>query len=296
MPGSALQVRNQTTTGNVRIGTVHRTHEGRVDPDAAVAYALATNDPNEAYLRGAAVPPLYTSSLILGALHEAVEASVERWSLGERGSVHGEHDLRLFEPVRPGMHLRWRARTRNATQTPAGVLVTQSVLVCDLEDRPLVEHLWSTLYMGGHIECDLGDRPPDHTFHPQARQRPLGTYSTDMALDQGFRYAGASGDRVGHAISDEQARAEGFHGKILQGLCTFAMCSGGVVAHAAGGDPSRLRRLAGRFASPTYPKQRLDVELYDAGRRSDGTRLVAFEAIAGGVAVVKHGLAEISPA
>ena len=36
----------------IRVGTTYEMHRGRVDPDAAIAYALATNDPNERYLRG----------------------------------------------------------------------------------------------------------------------------------------------------------------------------------------------------------------------------------------------------
>ncbi|MEX1008279.1 MAG: MaoC/PaaZ C-terminal domain-containing protein, partial [Acidimicrobiia bacterium] len=83
--------------------------------------------------------------------------------------------------------------------------------------------------------------------------------------------------------------------KFLQGLCTFAMCSGAVVKIAAGGDPARVRRLACRFASPVFPRSELVVELYDAGTTEHGELLdVAFEASAAGATVIRHGRAEIS--
>ena len=96
-------------------------------------------------------------------------------------------------------------------------------------------------------------------------------------------------------VDDEAARRAGFPSKFLQGLCTFAMCSGAVVKIAADGDPARVRRLACRFASPVFPRSELVVELYDAGTTEDGElSCVAFEASSAGETVIKHGRAEIA--
>lgn len=277
------------------VGVSYPTYRGRIDADAAMAYALATNDPNPAYLRGEAVPPLFTASLVLEAVHEAVRAcSATQAIQGTRNAVHGSHEVRFFQPVEPTMAVQWRATTYGATRTPAGVLVTQQLLVRTDDGAPLVEHLWSTLYIGGTIDADLGPQLADLTFPPAARALPIARTSFDVTADQGFRYAGASGDRIGHSIDDEIARSEGFPGKLVQGMCTFAMCSGGVVA-VAGGDPGRLRRLAGRFARPMFPNQRLVVECYDGGHTDDGLQVIVFEAQAGGETVIKHGWAELAP-
>ena len=277
------------------VGVSYGTYEGRIDPDAAIAYALATNDPNPAYVRGDAVPPLFTASLLLEAVHEAVLACSAAEAIhGARNAVHGGHEVRLLQPVEPAMAVQWRATTFSATQTPAGALVTQQLLVRTQDGRPLVEHFWSTLYIGGTIDADQGPGLADHTFPPAARALPIASVTFDVTVDQGFRYAGASGDRIGHSIDDEVARREGFPRKLVQGMCTFAMCSGAVVA-VAGGDPARLRRLAGRFARPLFPNQRLAVECYDGGRTDDGLRVVVFEAKAGGETVIKHGWAELAP-
>jgi acyl dehydratase len=271
-------------------------YEGRVDGDAAVAFALATNDRNDRYLRGEAVPPLFTVALILPANWEAQRMAVGLDSIrGARGSVHGEQDVFYWGAVKPGMPLRWQARTSGARQTRGGVAVTQSILITDADGAPLVEHLWSNFHIGATIDADFGDAGVDHTFPEEARTRLLGSRTVTVDRDQAFRYAGASGDRVGHSIDDDVARSEGYPSKILQGMCTFGLCSGAVVDVGAAGDTSRLRRLAARFSAPTFPGRDLVVRVYDAGPTAEGSQALAFEAIQDGVTVIKHGRAEFDP-
>jgi hypothetical protein len=44
-----------------------------------------------------------------------------------------------------------------------------------------------------------------------------------------------------------------------------------------------------------FPRRRLLVEVFDAGRTEDGGRILAFEATSDGVVVLKHGRAELHP-
>jgi acyl dehydratase len=277
----------------IHIGRTVGPFEGRIDPDAAQAYALATNDPNPVYAEGRAVPPLYTVSLALPALLEGTSGAADPGAIrGMRGGVHGEHDVFFHQRTQAGMALRWTSVTHSASVTGAGTMVTQRIVLSDTEDVPVVEHLWSTLYLGGTIDGPLGPPLPDHTFPDDARARRLGSHEFEVTGDQTFRYAGASTDHGPVHIDDEAARRVGFPSKFLQGLCTLAMCSGAVVKVAAGGDPHSLRRLAGRFAAPVFPRSTLTVDVFDAGSTDNGSRAVAFEAHAGGAIVVKHGRAE----
>jgi acyl dehydratase len=107
---------------------------------------------------------------------------------------------------------------------------------------------------------------------------------TDMAR----RYAEVSGDWSAHHFDVEAARRSGVERVFLHGLCTMALCAQGVVQLVAGGDPSRVRRVAVRFASPTFLGERLDVRLYDAGPLG-----YAFEADSAGATVITHGRAEL---
>ncbi len=270
--------------------------EGRADEDAVLAFALATNDGNDLYLRGEGVPPLYTAALILPASWEAQQRSTERDLIrGSRGGVHGQQDVVWWAPLQPGMGLRWRATTYGARQTKGGVLVTQRILVTDTAGAPLVEHFWSNFYIGGTLDADFGTGAADHTFPEEARSRLAGVRSIPVDRDQAFRYAGVSQDHAPHAMDDEAARREGYPGKILQGMCTFGLCSGVVLNFGADGDPSQLRRFAGRFSAPAFPGRDLEVHMYDAGLTPDGGRILAFEAMQDGVPVIKHGLAEFCP-
>ncbi len=61
-------------------------------------------------------------------------------------------------------------------------------------------------------------------------------------------YAAASGDFNPIHVDPRVARAAGFEGAILQGMCTYAWLAEACVEYL--GDPARLRRLRVRFSRP----------------------------------------------
>jgi acyl dehydratase len=277
----------------IRIGEHSGPFSGRIDADAAYAYAQATNDPNPVYETGGAVPPLYTLSLILNDYMRAQSTVVEPGAIeGVRGGVHAEYDLYLHHPLAPEAQVSWEVFAHGAQQTPAGVLVAMRIVVSD-DQGPAAEHFWTTMFIGGKIPEPVGEPLADHSFPESARDHLVGTETFPTTRDQTFRYAGASTDHAIFHIDDEAARRAGFPSKFLQGNCTLAMCSGAVVKLAAGGDPSKLRRFAGRLASPVFPTHDVDVSVYDAGVVGDH-HVYAFEAESQGASVIKHGRAEFA--
>ena len=294
--GTARPVNASGPWDELGIGEVHDGYRGRVDEDAVVAYAFAVNDRNPLYLQGAAVPPLFTATLILPALQDAFHRVGATGVIrNDRGGPHGEHDIHFHAAVHPGMHLQWETAVRGLRQTGGGVLSVVRILVTDPDGAPLVEHFWSNFHVGATLAANLGEPAPDHTFPEAARAEPLAVRAITIDRDQAFRYAGVSNDRAPHSLDEEAAREEGYPTKILQGMCTFGMVAGAVVDGAAGGDPRRLLRLACRFAGPVFPARDLVVDLYRAGAVDAEHRSVAFEARQGGVTVIKHGRAECVP-
>ena len=91
-------------------------------------------------------------------------------------------------------------------------------------------------------------------------------------------------------LDDDFAKAMGLPGIIVHGLCTMAFCGRAVIATACPDDPSRLKRLAVRFAKIVQPSETVTHTLWDGG---DG--VVAFETVSstGGVAI-KDGLAHVA--
>ena len=82
----------------------------------------------------------------------------------------------------------------------------------------------------------------------------------------------------------------GLPGVILHGMCTMAIASKAAVNGLAGGDPTRVKRVAVRFSRPVLPGQELTTRFWEAG---DGA--YAFETYnAKGSAVIKGGAVEIS--
>ena len=74
------------------------------------------------------------------------------------------------------------------------------------------------------------------------------------------RYAAVSGDWSAHHFDAAAARRSGSERPFLHGLCTMALSAQGVVSLVADGDPTTVRRIAVRFASPSFVGE--DVELH----------------------------------
>jgi acyl dehydratase len=136
---------------------------------------------------------------------------------------------------------------------------------------------------------DAGTLSPSHAFPPEAKSDKVAEVATVVDVDQARRYAVASGDANPIHVDDEAARAVGLPGVILHGMCTMALCGKAVVDALAGGDPTRLRRLALRFYRPVFPGNDLVTTMYGAG-----PGVFAFEATSAGKVVVRDGRAELA--
>jgi acyl dehydratase len=272
----------------VVLGTRVGPFAGRLDSDLLRRYAAATADPSPAVQAGTAVPPVVLATQVWDAQTEAraalVPAELQR---SASAGVHGEHDVVLHRPLVPGEPLRTWVEGHGARLAGRNALVSLRYATVDAGDALVAEQWWTTVYLGA--TCDPAGRPPpDHAFPAAARKRPLGIEAVDVDEGMARRYAEASGDWSAHHFDVEAARRSGVDRVFLHGLCTMALCARVVVRLAAGGDPDRVRRVAVRFASPTFLGEPLDVRLYDAGPLG-----LAFEATSAGAAVITHGRAEL---
>jgi acyl dehydratase len=288
------QGRNEAATsraGSVVLEAVGRRHgpfPGDVDPAVVAAYAAATNDTAAGVRAGTTVPATFPVILVFDA-QTAANADVPVAVYEDaRGGVHGEHDIVLHRPLLPGETLTTWSRVSAVRDSLAGTRVVLHMEQYDAQDALVVEQWWTTLFLGTHLLADTGDEPVDHAFPDAARSRAVGSATQRVDADVARRYAEMSGDWSAHHFDAAVARAEGFDDVFAHGLCTMAMCTQAVVALVAGGDAARVRRIAVRFAAPMPLDTDLTVDVFDAGASS-----FAFEATAGGAAVVKHGRLEL---
>ena len=271
-----------------KLGTRYEPRTATIDAVRARTYAAATNDPNPAYLSGGLAPPVFavvpTWDAMMVVLHDVVPAE------DQVAMLHAEQDMHFFRPLVPGMRLVTVGEAHSIRSGRMGTRFTMRVLSADDAGDPVVEQFATMLIRGIEPGGDGGTAPPPHAFPAEAKAAKLASVTSCVDGDQAIRYAEASGDANPIHVDDAAARAVGLPGVILHGMCTMAMCGRDVVDELAGGDPTRLRRLAVRFYRPVFPGNDLATTMYDAG---DGS--VAFEASSAGKVVVRDGRAELSP-
>jgi acyl dehydratase len=171
--------------------------------------------------------------------------------------------------------------TRTDTRGSGGELVTEG---------------YSTTFVRGAqgVE-DVGEEAPPHRFDESLRERePVAEVAQTYDADQTFRYAEASGDPMQIHLDDAFAKSVGLPGIIIHGLCTMAFTSVAAINSFAPDDPTKLRRLAVRFASIALPEQTITTKLWSVGER-EGRSCYAYETTSDADAVViKDGWAEIA--
>jgi acyl dehydratase len=272
----------------IQLGTRYGPFTGSVDADLVQRYAAATNDTGAAVTAGTAVPATFPVLLVFDAQY-AAHGEVPR-SVFESGrnGVHGEHDIVMHRPLVPGETLETWSEPWAVRNTKAGMRLVLHMEQYAADGELVVEQWWTIFFAGNDALADVGPEPPDHTFPDEARAHPVASARGHVDADQPARYAEVTNDWSAHHFDLDAARASGFDYLFAHGLCTMAMCTQAVVATVADGDPSRVRRVAVRFASPTRLDEDLTVDVFEI----DATTF-AFEASCGGATVIKHGRLEL---
>lgn len=262
-----------------------------LDPERAKQYAAATNDPNEAYTSGRYAPPVFAVVPAFDAMGEVIGGVVPEENLASL--VHGEQDIHYHRPLVPGMTFHSTASPVAVRVGSTGTRVTIKVSSTDETGVPIVDQYFTIFLRGLSEGTSAGPDKPDHDFPEAVRgSAPVGTFTVHVDDDQTFRYRDASGDTNAIHVDNDVATSVGLPGIILHGLCTMAFTSQAVITTVAGSDPSRLRRLAVRFAANVLPGNDVEITIYDAGE-AGGRKRYVFEATSAGVTVIKNGLAEV---
>jgi acyl dehydratase len=270
------------------LGRSTKEREFKVFAPRAVAYAAATNDTNPRHTGGELAPPVFAIVPVWDVMTAAAGLVTPAEAFGQ--VVHSEQDMRFFRPIVPGDVLRSKASPVYVAVRGVGTTVAVRTETVDADGR-LVNEQYVTLFFRGSFEGGSGGASaPEHKLTAATKATaPVAEVTYAFDADQTYRYAEASGDPVPIHLDDAAARAVGLPGIIIHGLCTMAFCGRAVIESVAGGDPTRLARLAVKFSRPVLPGQEITIRIY-AG--PDG--VYGFQALnAEGQAVVKDGLAEL---
>lgn len=251
-------------------------------------YAAATNDSIPPHATGDYAPPVFAIVPAFGVAGGVTTQVIPGELL--MMVLHGEQDFHFHAPIRPDTTVTTRAAAIGLQPRSSGVTVVTKADTHDADGQLLVEQYMTTFVRGASASEAMGEPAPGHAFDESLRSRdPDATVSQTFDKDQTFRYSEASGDPMPIHLDDALAKSMGLPGIIIHGLCTMAFTSSAVIESFCADDPTRLERLAVRFAKTVQPEQTITTRIWDAG---EGTYAYETESDEGAV-VIKDGLAQV---
>jgi acyl dehydratase len=252
-------------------------------------YAAATNDPIAPHTSGDLAPPVFA---IVPAFSIAGEAALKVIPPELLMMIlHGEHDFHFHAPIRPATTVSTSAAAIGLSPRSSGVTVTVKADTRDQDGALLVEQYLTSFVRAAEASEPVGESALDHRFDEALRARePDVEARQTFDDDQTFRYAEASGDPMPIHLDDALAKSIGLPGIIIHGMCTMAFTSAVVIQHACPDDPTRLKRLAVRFARTVQPGQTITTRIWAGGGATHAYETESDD----GAIVIKDGLAQVA--
>jgi acyl dehydratase len=225
--------------------------------------------------------PSFLTILTTGAMPPALH------TLDTGRFLHAEQRIEIVRPLPAAGGALLSSTIAAVFDKGSGAIVSNVSTLRSAEDGVVIGRGYMNIFVrgAGGFDAPHGTAPaqplPDRT--PDAR------IVHHTRVEQALLYR-LSGDRHRLHSDPEFARERGFAGPIMHGLCTYGFACRALVAGIAGGDPTRLRMMDGRFRKPVYPGDTLTTEMW---RMDDGN--VHFRTLdSAGDAVIERGQAAIA--
>lgn len=276
------------------VGRVYPETHYRVTAAAAQSYARAINEDNPVFFEpgpGGALlaPPLFSAVFHPPALGKAI--ADPELGMDFKRALHGEQDMRFHAPIRAGDRISTSVSIESIEEKPSGETICLALESHNQDRRPVDTTLFTLFVRSRRAVAEPASLAPREVS--KTLSDPMLAVTQQFDPDQTFRYAEASGDRTAIHLDDAVARKAGLPGIIGHGLCTMAFISKVFIDHFAAGEPTRLARMALRFARPVFPAQKIETRIEEAGIR-ESARLYRFETYnPKNESVIRAGVAEV---
>lgn len=239
-----------------------------VDARWLMAYAAGIGDLNPRYLETQAqtlvAHPMFPVCLEWPAVLAARRLPGYESTTAEEGArgVHAAHDVFIHRPIHAGMRLATRATVVGLEEKAPGAVQTIRLDTVEEASGELVARSFNIgIYRGVDIEGEprVDDGPPP----------PIGAATTGAGANWRLDVPGNAAHvytecaRIWNPIHTDRAfaLAAGLPDIILHGTATMAMAVSKLVNECIGGDPTRVRRLGGRFAAMVLMPSTLTLEV-----------------------------------
>jgi acyl dehydratase len=271
-----------------------------VDARWLMAYAAGLRDHNLAYLDterlgGVVGHPLFPVCVewpvVLAVRGLPLLAEHVSHAEARRG-VHATHDLLINRPVRAGDVLTTSAEVVGVERRKPGAFLTMVLTTVDATGAEVCRTTQGSLYLGVDVVGDDRPAPPPSDLPPAAdktspaAEAPSATRT--VAIGRGDAHTYTECAHIWNPIHTDVAVAHdaGLADIILHGTATLAHAVTFAVEEWADGDPTRVRRVRGRFGAMVLMPSTITVRALGAGRfevRTDD-----------GAPAIEHGHIELS--
>jgi acyl dehydratase len=210
-------------------------------------------------------------------------------------AVHAEQDSIFHRPIRPGDCLQTVATLIQVRRiTPGAYTVTKLATVDAATQEPVVTSYASTIYRGVSVEgpdTQIDTAPP----LPAAPSQATWSHQVAMPVPREAPYVYTECAQIWNPIHTERrvALAAGLPDIILHGTATWALAATQLIHGCAGGEPTRLQRLVGRFAAMVIPGTTITLHY---GAAPEAQQIVRYRVCnAEGSSAIDRGMAVLIP-
>jgi len=254
-----------------------------IEPRWSMAYAAALDDLIPCYMdtrdaRNFLAHPMFPVCIewpvVIGMRQQFQDGGI---TLEEsRRGVHATHDMTIHRALRPPEKLTTRATVVAVERRKPGAYQLTKLETIDASGAPVCTSLYGTIYRGVDV---IGDDQPlaAHSDLPRPRVSPTQpTAEAKVHVAGGLAHTYTECAQIWNPIHTDikVAREAGLPELILHGTATLALAVSRIVHSEAGGDPSRIARIAGRFSGMMLMPS--DITVRTLARESD---LVYFDVL-----------------
>ncbi len=176
--------------------------------------------------------------------------------------VHGEQAFTLHAPIPVEGRVRSVTKVVGIYDKGSGAVIETETESVDAETHEPRFSNRSSMFIRGEGGFG-GDRGPSQRMEAPERA-PDHTVAYQTRPEQALIYR-LSGDRNPLHSDPAFAARAGFDRPILHGLCTYGFTGRALLHTLCDSDPARFHAMSGRFTSPVFPGERLEVAMWVDG-------------------------------